>query len=331
MALSDSYCTSSDLRDVYPQIDEFDTKLPLFGWVIDDNLAYIYNSGTVNRLYSAGRDLGLPQSTSGAVDSVDDWYYDSSTDRLWYYFGSSNTSPVDLLVESGEDWSGHQTDIIKKASRYFDSRVDATISRDQFKDKNGEYDYLVVRTTALIACSFLITAHNPVSEIADQIKEEFNFNIELINSGKAKLSHQISGDSSQGIVREVVSPQNANPLYLVDTRGSYTGSSYDLIKVVISTAGVIGTGKFDVYVKDSDGLKNNQVVTAEKITGDYQSIGNGLYVRFQGKDSSSAATVGATPDEWEIEVWGKGEELADVGINAVRTVGMTRGGYGVWQ
>ena len=153
----------------------------------------------------------------------------------------------------------------------------------------------------------------------------------MINSGKAKLSHQISGDSSQGIVREVVSPQNANPLYLVDTRGSYTGSSYDLIKVVITTAGVIGTGKFDVYVKDSNGLKNNQVVTAEKITGDYQSIGNGLYVRFQGKDSSSAATVGGTPDEWEIEVWGKGEELADVGINAVRSVGMTRGGYGVWQ
>ena len=427
MALSDSYCVSDDLRDVFPQVNEFDTKTPIFSWTrgiinfhdTSMDIYYAANSGVVNNLFingakidkitfnttatttlaenltqsigevgdtdfdvvngsdfsvgdiikinneymkvqtvssntlglsaALGRGLfgtsaqyhtsgtnvymivdssaDLPDATSAGI-TQNSFFYDPDLDVCMLVGDDLTTNdPNDSLIESGEDWKTHKTDIIKKASRYFDSRVDSTISRDQFKDKNGEYDYLVVRTTALIACSFLISAHTPTSDMLEQIKEEYNFNIDLINTGKAKLSHQISGDSSQGIVREVLSPQDANPLYLVDTRGNYTGT-YDLIKVIITTAGAIGVGKFDVYVKDSDGLKNNQSITAEKITGDYQSIGHGLYIRFQGKNSSSEADAN---DEWEIEVFGRGEELADVGINSVRSVGMTRGGYGVWQ
>ena len=68
-----------------------------------------------------------------------------------------------------------------------------------------------------------------------------------------------------------------------------------------------------------------QIVTAETINGQYQSIGNGLQIRFAGKDSSSAATAGGTPDEWEIEVWGRMESMDD-NIGNVRAVKMTRGG-----
>ena len=136
---------------------------------------------------------------------------------------------------------------------------------------------------------------------------EANFNIEQINTGKTKLSYQVTGDSASGVLREVVSPQAGNALYIVDTRGHYTGI-YDLMKIVISIAGAIGTAKYDVYHGDSTGLKQNKVVDAELITGKYQSVGGGLQVRFAGSTDASVATVN---DEWELECWGQYESLDD--------------------
>ena len=316
MASNPSYCSVNDLRDIYPQLDEFDTKTALYGWEIDDNYGYVYNSGAVNRLFADGKDLGDAQSSSGAVDAVGEWYYDSSVDRLWYYFGSSNTKPIDMLMESGEDWATHQTDIIQKASSYLDSRIDANLPRRQFKNSDNEYDYLIVRTTALITASFLIKAHNPTSTLLEKFEEEYNFNIELINSGKAKMSYQVSGDSSKGIVKEV---SVSGALRIVDTRGHYSGI-YDRLKVKISYTGVVGTGKYDVYVKDSNSLKADKVVDGEIISGDYQQLAGGLQVRFQGVDDSSYATLN---DEWEIEVFGTQESLDD-NIGAVKYTSMTR-------
>ena len=266
-----AYCTGTDLKDVYPHIDEFDQKTPIYGWEIDDNYGYAYNTGVVNMLYSDGKELGAAQTTSGAVDAVGKWFYDSDADRVWYYFGNSNTSPNDKLMESGTDWSTLKTKYIKNASRYFDSRVDANLPRDQWKVKEAE------------------------------------FNIEKLNKGEAKLSNQVTADSSEGILREVVSPQNANPLRIVETKGQYTGT-YDLLKIVIpaSKGGAIGTGKYDVYCKDSDGLKNNKIVTEETITGDYQHIGFGIHIRWAGLNASSTADAN---DEYELELWGINEKV----------------------
>ena len=260
-----SYCSASDLRDIYPQIDEFDTKTAIYGWelitVSSSHKVYIsYNSGVVNQFYINGQerkqqtigtqtaitgtladstDTSLSLSTSshsivndsliviedeilevtnvsgatltvvrGRLDTENggaysskavniyfdgnesnQWMYDSERD--WIIYSAEN--PENLLAESGENWKTHQTDIIQKASAYLDSRIDANLPRRQFKNSDGEYDYLIVRTTALITASFLIKAHNPTSELLEKFEEEYNFNIDLINSGKAKLSYQVSG------------------------------------------------------------------------------------------------------------------------------------------
>ena len=388
-----SYCTASDLRDVYPQIDEFDTKTAIYGWeatvaTSSVKLYTSYNSGVVNQLFKDGSSLvgskqtiGTASKATGTIGTTgtlalgsgegsnftddmfikiedeiieitgistdtltvvrgkfntsvvahssksvyiyltivtDLWVYDSTND--WVTFGGDD--PSDFLMESGEDYASHQTDIIQKASSYFDSRVDANLPREQIKDANGEYDYLGIRTTALISCNFLVKAQNPLSEMVGIFEEEINFNLELINSGKSKLSYQVSGDSSKGFITEIVSPSTADAnggLYIVDTRGHYSGT-YDRIKVVISTAGAIGTAKYDVYIKDSDNLKANKVVDAELINGDYQQCTGGLQIRFQGKNSSSVSVVN---DEWEIEVFGQQETLDD-NIGAVKYTSMTR-------
>ena len=196
---------------------------------------------------------------------------------------------------------------MKNASRYVDSRIDAGVPRDAFKDKEGNYDYFLIRTASLISIYFLINAHTPGSDVAEKFLAEANFNIEQINTGQTKLSYQVTGDSAGGVLREVVTPANANPLHIVDTRGHYSGI-YDLMKIVITTGGVIGTAKYDVYHGDSTGLKKNQVVTAEVITGKYQSVGSGLQVRFAGSTDASQATA---TDEWELECWGQYEALDD--------------------
>ena len=251
--------------------------------------------------------MGAAQSAHTDLNVEGEWFYNSAEDVCYYY---SASSPADKLMEAGEEFSALITRIMKNASRYVDSRVDAGIPRDAFKDKEGNYDYFLIRTTAIVSVYFLINSTMPNSEVASKFLEEANFNIDQINTGKTKLSYQVSGDSASGVLREVVSPQAANGLYIVDTRGHYTGV-YDLMKIVISTAGAIGTAKYDVYHGDSTGLKQNKVVDGELITGKYQSIGSGLQVRFAGSTDASVATAGGTPDEWELECWGQYESLDD--------------------
>ena len=322
MATSSTYCTHRDVKDVFPDMDSFDVKTPVYGWVeISTNKYAAHNSGLVTQLFADGEDLGPAQSAHTDLNVEGEWFYNSAEEVCYYY--SANT-PLDKLMEAGEEFSALVTRIMKNASRFLDARLDANLPRDQFKDKEGNFDYMIVRTTALLAAKFLIKAQEPTNPLADEFDEEIQENIEALNTGKTRLSGNVTGDASKGIVREVVSPQNSNALHIVDTRGNYTGI-YDLIKVVIDTAGVIGTAKFDVYGKSTDSLKADKIVDAETINGQYQSIGNGLQIRFAGKNSSSAATAGETPDEWEIEVWGRMESMDD-NIGNVRSVKMTRGG-----
>ena len=308
MAISSTYCTHRDLKDIYPNIDEFDVKTAIYGWTtVSTNKYAAHNSGLVTQLFANGEDLGAAQSSHTDLNVEGEWFYNSAEDVCYYY---SASSPADKLMEAGEEFSALITRIMKNASRYVDSRVDAGIPRDAFKDKEGNYDYFLIRTTAIVSVYFLINSTMPNSEVASKFLEEANFNIDQINTGKTKLSYQVSGDSASGVLREVVSPQAANGLYIVDTRGHYTGV-YDLMKIVISTAGAIGTAKYDVYHGDSTGLKQNKVVDGELITGKYQSIGSGLQVRFAGSTDASVATAGGTPDEWELECWGQYESLDD--------------------
>jgi len=316
MATSSTYCTHRDLEDIFPNINDYDSKEAIYGWVVVSGSKYsAHGSGLVTQLFADGESLGAAQSAHTDLNVEGEWFYNSTDDVCYYY--SANT-PVDKLMESGEVFATLITRVMKNASRYFDSRVDSTLPRDQWKDKEGNYDYLIVRTAALIATSFLLKSHDPMNPMLDKFEEEYNLNLGLLNGGQARLSHQNSGDSSKGIIREVGTISGG--IRPVDTRGSW-GGTYDLIKVKIILGGVTGTATYSVWVKDSDKLGVNegtQVITAEKINGDYQSLAGGLQVRFAGSAKDSTATA---DDEWEVEVFGRGEMIDNP---VVRSVKMTR-------
>jgi hypothetical protein len=300
MATAPTYCTHRQLKDAFPQVDSFDSKKPLYGWKeVTTNKYASHNSGLTTQLFADGEDLGPAQSAHTDLNVEGEWFYNSAEDITYYY---SATDPNDKLMEAGEEFSTLIARVTANASRYVDSRLDPN----------------------LVAASFMIKAHDATSEIADKYMEEADTNFELLNSGKASLSWQTTGDSSKGVIRDV--NYTSGKIRPVDTRGRWNGS-YDLIKVKIITGGVIGTATYSVWTKDGDALKNNQVVTAQKITGDYQTCAQGLEIRFSGADMSSTGTEAVADDEWEIEVSGYLEEIDSSNIKSVK---MTRGGAGIY-
>ncbi len=408
MATAQTYCTHRQLKDVFPQVDSFDSKRPIYGWESLGNSIYIANNvGLTTQLFADGRELNSMQTGStltgysfvinAAVDSQPDadtaefnelsystwltgsdtdlkaghyiasgsasdselmfveahdtstnkitvrrgalgttitnhttsttfyskyavsevynWMYDSYSDQVLLY---SSSNPNDLNMESGEDFSTLITRITANASRYLDAKLDPSLPKEQLKDKEGNYDYIIVRTTALLAAVFLIRSHDPTSEVATALMEDAQENIDSLNNGGAALSWQTTGDSSKGILRDVGTISGA--LRPVDTRGRWVGT-FDVIKIKIIDAGAIGTATYSVWTKGNDKLgvnEGNQVVTAETIDGSYQRLAGGLQIRFGGASYSSEASAG---DTWEVEVSGWSEEVDNSAVNSVK---MTR-------
>ena len=63
MATAPTYCTHRQLKDVYPQVDSFDNKRPLYGWnEVSTNKYAAHNSGLTTQLFANGEDLGPAQS-----------------------------------------------------------------------------------------------------------------------------------------------------------------------------------------------------------------------------------------------------------------------------
>ena len=316
MATAPIYCTHQELKRVFPQLDEFDTKTPIYGWIVSSGSLYVaHDSGLVTALFKDGSNLGAAQSSLGDVNVNGEWFYDSSNDCVYYYNDAAN--PADLLMESGQEFTTMVTQFRTDASRYLDSKLDPNLPKNQLKDKSGNFDYMIIRTTALLCAVFMVRATDPTSEMATAMMEEAQGNIDALNNGKAALSYQNTADASKGVIRDVTYTGTVRP---VDTRGHYSGT-FDLIKVKITTGGAIGTARYSVFVKDSDKLGMNdatEVVSDQIINGDYQPLSGYLEIRFAGTNFDSTAAVN---DVWEVEVMGWSEE---VDSNTLKPIRMTR-------
>ena len=323
MATAPTYCTQRELKDVFPQVDSFYNKKALYGWTSTDttNQYQANNTGLITQLYLDGIE---GTSVSDSPNANYEYNYSSSTDSVQVFLTTSagaTLDPNDILMEAGEDWATLNERMRANASRYVDAKLDPNLPREQLKDKEGNFDYIIVRTTALVAAVFFIRSHDPTSEVANALMEDAQGNIDALNKGNAALSWQTTGDSSKGIIRDVsYTDGSVRP---VDTRGRWHGT-FDLVRVKIEDGGAMdGTATYSVWVKDGNKLGNqqgSQVVTSEKITGDYQSLSGGLQIRFGGSTKTSVATA---TNEWEIEVSGWAEEVDNSTINAVK---MTRSG-----
>ena len=269
---------------------------------------------SVYKIIDVSADVG--DSTSAGL--VYSFVYDTDLDLCLLVGDDLTTSdPNDNLVEAGEEFTTMITQFRTDASRYLDSKLDPNLPREQLKDKSGNFDYMIIRSASLIAAAFLIRATDPTNEVASALMEEAQGNIDALNTGNAALSWQTTRDASRGIIRDVsYTDGSVRP---VDTRGVWNGT-FDLIRVMVVTGGALdGTATYSVWVKNSDKLgiqQGSQVVTAEKINGDYQALAGGLQIRFAGETKTSVATA---TNEWEIEVTGAAEHIDASGVKSVQS------------
>ena len=320
MAVSSTieYCTDRDLQDIFPHLAEYDLKRRIYNWKSTDttNQYQAFNTGLITMLYFDGIE-GTAVTDSPNADY--EFNYSSSTDSVQVF--KTTTSPNDMIVEAGDDWSDIKTRFRRKASRLIESHLDNRLSREVLKDREGNYPEIIVHITALQTVILLLKAHDPNSEVIEPFQEELNELIDGLKAGSIVLPTAISGDSSKGVIREV-SVNASSDLRPIELRGHYNGTGYELLKVYIESGenGIIGTTKMTVKGKDSTLLKTDILIDSEVITGDFQHLGVGsLYIRWGGDDVTSAITTAA--DEYEIELWGSS---LDSKISSAGSIRMTR-------
>ena len=59
---------------------------------------------------------------------------------------TSTGNPNDYLVEAGEDFTDLVTQFRGDASRYLDSMLDPNMPKEALKDKEGNFDYIIIRS-----------------------------------------------------------------------------------------------------------------------------------------------------------------------------------------
>ena len=99
MATAPTYITHKELKRIFPQLDEFDQKSPIYGWVeVTTNKYAAHDSGQVTQLFANGEDLGPAQSAHTDLNVEGEWFYNSAEDVCYYY---SASTPLDKLMEGG--------------------------------------------------------------------------------------------------------------------------------------------------------------------------------------------------------------------------------------
>lgn len=302
-----AFCNNStDLQSVVSDIDKYDRKRVLMTNFVasgTSSLYYLHNAGYVDQLYMDGAEQTKVSDTPNAMNEYE---YDSNSDRLQVYIGGSSASDMNTRVfEAGQDWSGLKTTVCKEQADLMRSYLDRPIYKRANTTYQGaserNYDFIVVRINAILACADLVRSHDP--DKADEIEAmatnpDGSGLLDKLKRREYVMSNETSFASEKGVIQEI-SLNSSTTGYIEDIKlHGPPNVDYDEVRVVISTGGTFALGtsspvKYDVYVKNSNGIRMQKVVDAEQVNGDYQSLAYGARIRFQ-------AGVYVADDEWSI-------------------------------
>ena len=286
-----SFCSNTtDLQAVVGDIDKYDRKRVLAtNWkVTATNLYSLTGTGHISQLFVDNTEATMVSDTPNSDNEAQ---YIASTDTILYFATSSSVSALNSSVfEGGQDWDGLKNTVCSEQA----DRIRSYINRPIYKRNNSnyqgasnrEYDFIVIRINAILACADLVRSQDP--ERANEI-ENIALNAEgegLLDKLKKReysLWNETTYRSESGVITEIQKHANSTG-YIEDIKmHNPPVTDYDEVRVVISTAGNFTVGsasgvKYDVYVKDSTGLKMQKVVDGEEITGDYQSLAYGAQI-----------------------------------------------------
>ena len=327
MATDFRYAGITDLTKYFNRVNDFDSKVQIYPTLTSGNLHLFRDSGYVNTLFVNGEELAAAQSTSGAVDTNGEWFYNSATNQVEYYNSNySSTTINEQMFEAGLDFSTFLDQSLVDASlelhNYLDRRYSTPLPKNNQIDTGttiqtdnliAEYDPIIIKSVCYIAASNLIRAKEGASEEADYYyalvtNPERTGIVDKLNDGLYKLSYEYTNTSKAGKIR--ASSVNST-MELIEITGEYTGI-YDVLGISVSTSGAYGTAEFTVKHFGNDKLFG-ETSSAETITGGLQHIYGGVYGRWEGANA-------LTSDYYEIVVYGSGQKQTNASSGAIEMV-----------
>ncbi len=296
-----TYCnTTTDLQSIEPNIDSFDRKRVLSGWVsVEGDLYILYNSGMVSVLFRDGQNLGSTEEYGG-IGGDYEWYYNSEGDYVIVHDSSGASNAV---YDAGQDWDTYKTRVVAEASEFVRSYIARPILKRKDSASSRDYDMVLIKGTAYLACSMIILPYN--FEKAQQLEwksinpEDESGILDRLKRGDYKLWNEVSEEKREGKVLKTSTEGSTSDV--VDVRGKAT-VSWDIIKVKITSSGTNtlthgsdSTATYSTWISSSEGLQTSQVYNNQTVTGGYDHIGHGIQVRWSEGD--------LVEDEiWEVEV-----------------------------
>ena len=320
MSRYESYCNiTTDLQAIC-DVDSYDRKRLLPGNFVASgttNLYYLHNAGYISQLYMDGAEQTLVTDTPNATG---EFAYQSTSDRLDVFITSSSITDMNARDWSESvDYSSLKQAAVDEASDFIRSYINRPIYKRKNTDLQGAasrtYDYIVIRINAIIAAANLVRRDDPVK--ADEIynlaiNQDGDGLLDKLKRGEFALWHETSNRSDDGVVQVVSAHANSTGFPRDIKLSGPPAVDYDEVRLVISTGGTFAPGtsspvKYDVYIKNDEGLRMHKAVDAEQVNGSYQSMAYG-------------ATVA-----WQYGVYTSGDEFAvifqssDIGIGTVKS------------
>jgi len=300
--------STTDLQYIEPNINNYNMRRVLQSdWQSSGttDLYYLYSSGHVTQLFKDGEEL---TSVTDTPNANKEYNYNSSTGLLSLFLTNSSTTLLNSsVIEGGRDWEDLKLEAVKKASDMVRNIVPFGIYPRKgvgMESATGNnWPELIVRSTAIIACSDLVRPFDfeKSEEILNKaMNPEGTGFLDMIRKGEIALYQDEGMAKHDGILREI-SINASSTGSIIDVKGS-PSVDWDVVKIIITTAGTFATGsassvKYSTFVSDDTGLKTSIVKDAEIIDGSFQDVGRGMAVRF----SPGVYTIN---DEWELEISG---------------------------
>ena len=321
MASDFKYASQSDLEMYFNEYHNFDSKHQVFGWTEHSSSLYkAGNTGLATRLFVNGIELSDAESSSGAVDSLNEWYYDSSSDTLWYY--NNSTSPSDMVMEAGQDNATYFDQMLVNASMELNSLLDKRFPmplpkfaqfdlNTSYTSSGVEYDAIIIKSTCYIVASNLMRQTSRGDEADYYYNLVVNADgtgiVDRLNRGESKLAFEVDHQDSKGKVREIT---KNGTMSLIETGGAYSGEAFELFEIECTTGGAYGTAEVSVKSYGSDKLLGTTTSNI-KITGGLQHISGGWYARWQGASMSSG-------DKWQVELYSDGRKVENTDFKSIQ-------------
>jgi len=258
-------------------------------------------------------------------DSQYEWHYDTTSDMAIIY---SSTDPGEINMEMGHNKDTYVDQALVNASMELNSSLDVrfrgTVPKSfQYSSAPStdtpEYDYIILRITALLALANMASANNDQSLMSffrDQVSNDDNSGLlDDLNSGAMTLSSEISKGDKKGKPITIV---QVGTMYPVEITGEWVSAQYERVQVLCTTAGVYGTAEISILTSGNNKLFGN-VQTGIKVTGQFQALLGDVKVRFEGNSMSQN-------DRWDFIF--QGTEVKQESVYS--TIRKTRPASRVW-